>query len=65
MLQYQLFQEQKSPLVLDFLSDLHHRSPGILCRELRTIRTLPILHQILDLKRLFEDSRCKNFFLYR
>lgn len=54
VLQDELFQEQESPLMRDLLANLDERLPGVLRCELRTVRALTILDQILNLKHLLE-----------
>jgi len=54
VLQDKLLEVQESSLVRHFLSDLDNSLPGILCGQLRAIRTLTILNKVLNLKGLLE-----------
>ena len=65
MLQDELFEEQKRPLVGNLLAHLNERFPGVLRGELRAVRALAILDEKLDLEHLFEDRRGENLLLDR
>ena len=57
VLEDELLEEEERTLVRDLLPDLHERLPGVLRRELRTVRALAILHEVLDLEHLLKDCR--------
>lgn len=63
VLQDQLLQEQERPLVWDLLPDLHQCLPCVLRRQLRAIRTLTVLYEVLDLEDLLENGGRQDFFL--
>ena len=58
VLQDELLEVQESPLVRHLLPDLYLRFPGILGCQSRTVWTLTILDDVLDLKHLLQDRRC-------
>lgn len=60
VLQDELFEVQERPFVRNFLSDLDERLPGVLRCELRAVRALAILDEVLDLEDLFEDGVGKD-----
>lgn len=65
VLQNQLFEEQERPLVRHLLSNLYQSLPGVLRSQFCTVRTLAVLHEVLDLKDLLEDRSGEDFFLDR
>ena len=65
VIQDQLLQVQERPFMRDLLADLHQCLPRVLRRKLRAIRTLPVLHKVLDLEHLLEYRRRQDLLLDR
>lgn len=63
VLQNQLLQPQKRPLMRDLLPDLHTRLPRILRSQPRTARALTRMHHQRQLEGLLQDGIGENFFL--
>jgi hypothetical protein len=65
VLQDQLFEVQESALVVDLLTDLDNRVPGVLGLDFAAIWTLLASNDNLKNVGLLEDGRGKHFFLHR
>jgi len=65
VLQDELFQEEERSLVIDLLSHLRDRSPGVFGLRSRASRALIRLHDVLDDERLLQDGRSKHFSVMR
>jgi hypothetical protein len=63
MFQDQLLQQQECPLMRNLLSNLHHRLPSVLRRQLGTRRTLTCMHYEGEDESLLEDGMGEDFFL--
>ena len=54
----ELFEEEESALVRDFLAHLDERLPGVFRSKTSTIWALAVLNDVLDLKDLLQDGIC-------
>jgi len=57
VLEDELFEEQERSFMWHLLSYLDHRLPCVLRRKLSAVRTLAVLHNILNLEHLLDDRR--------
>lgn len=64
VLQNQLLQVQKGPLMGNFLADLDECLPGIFRCELGAIGALTVLDEVLDLEGLFQDRVRQNLYVF-
>jgi len=63
MLQDQLFQPQKSPLMRNLLPNLNHSLPSILRSQFRTTRTLTGMYDECQDESLLKDRMGQDFLL--
>jgi hypothetical protein len=56
MLEDQLLEVKERPLVVDFLSDLNHRSPGVLRRQSGALGALRTGDDVLDFEDLLQNG---------
>lgn len=63
MLQNQLFNVQEGSLVIDFLTGLHDRSPGVLGHDLGTVHALLVGDNDFEDKGLLQDGGGEGFLL--
>jgi hypothetical protein len=60
VLQDQLLEEQERPFMWHFLAHLHECLPRVFRGQLRTVWTLPVLHEVLELERLLQNRVRQN-----
>lgn len=60
VLEDELFEVKESTLVVDLLSDLDHRSPGVLRCQSSTFGALSTLNDVFDLEDLLENCRSED-----
>jgi len=56
----ELFDVEESTFVVDFLSDLNERSPGVLRSESGTFGTLSSLNNVFDFEDLLKNRRSED-----
>jgi hypothetical protein len=65
VLKDELFEVEKSSLVLHLLSDLDHGTPCVLGRKTCAVRALTVLNDELDFEDLLQDCRGEDLLLHR